>query len=751
MFRQASFYLLLLVLGLSFVCIRNASPPHAVADSAPDSVFSAIRAQPHLRQITQAPHSTGTKENARVRQYIISACEGLGLQTEVQHTTGIYSFGRGLLAGQVYNIIARLKGMNSSKAVLIMAHYDSQVNAMGAGDDGAGVAAMLEVGRILKAGKPLQNDVLFLFTDAEEDGLLGAQAFVKESPLLQEVGLVLNFEGRGNSGISTMFEVNPENGWMVKEFIQSAKHPVANSLSFEIYKNLPNNTDFTPFKKAGVSGLNHAFVGGFVNYHSMTDRAENLDPGSLQHHGDNMLSLVKHFGNVDLTQTKGPDISYFNMMGIGMIHYPASWDKIFSVLVILLFTLVVILGIKRKQVTIKGSIAGLFIFIGLLVVLVFSSVYFLKGVKSVYPTYNNFYEGNSYNAHYYFIALTALAVAIFAFVYQWVLRRFSGLSLLVGITLTEILLMGVMYQKLPTATYILSIPLLFLLIGCFILLFRDLTHEKQPVRMGIIYFVFLLPAILLLVPTTYFMFIVFGLGQQAPGGVLMVGLILGLLLPLCAEFLKNHRYTLPLVSLFVCLLSLVLAHFQSAYTKKQPLQTNVWYNLESDTGKATWVSSLLKPDFWSKQFFTNPKIDMETERARLVNEAPTFPLPAPVITVRKDTIENNTRKLMLHCQTLRKATSFQLDMSGENLPVNLLINGKSVADGNYSYLNYVGLDSLGVDLELDLRPGIPLEIIITDKSIGLPVLNGYKSYPTNAIPGALYNSNTTQVAKQYRF
>lgn len=749
MFRQASFYILLFVLVLSYTSIRNASPPDVIDNSAPDSVFSAFRAKPFLKEITKAPHSTGTKENARVREYIVSVCEDLGLATEVQHTTAIYSIGTGLLSGQVYNVIARLKGLNSSKAVLIMAHYDSQPNAMGAGDDGAGVAAMLEVARLLKAGKPLQNDVLFLFTDAEEDGLLGAQAFVKESPILKEVGLVLNFEGRGNSGISTMFEVNPENGWIVKEFIKAAKHPVANSLSFEIYKNLPNNTDFTPFKKAGVSGLNHAFVGGFVNYHSMTDRAENLDPGSLQHHGDNMLSLVKHFGNVDLTQTKGADISYFNMMGIGMIHYPASWDKIFSALVILLLTLVVILGIKRKQVTIKGSIAGLFIFIGLLVVLVFSSVYFLKGVKSVYPTYNNFYEGNSYNAHYYFIALTALAVAIFAFVYQWVLRRFTGSSLLVGIVFAEILLMGVMYLIMPTATYILSIPLLFLLTGCCWVLFRD---EKESARIGFAYLVFLLPAIILLVPTIYFMFIAFGLGQQTPGAVLMVGLLLGLFLPLCTEFFKNYRFILPLASFVVCLIALLLAHLHSDYTEKQPLQTNIWYVLESDTGKATWVSSVLKPDFWNKQFFTNPKIDRETGRPRLVNEAPALPLPVPVITVEKDTIENNMRKLTLHCKSSREATSFQLGFSGDQQPASLMrINGKSVVSGNYSYMNYVGLDSLGAYLELEMKPGTPIDIVITDKSLGLPQLNDYQPYAANVIPGALFNSNTTQVAKRYRF
>jgi len=121
------------------------------------------------------------------------------------------------MVGNVYNVIARLKGAHRSKAVIVAAHYDSQPNALGAADDGVSCAAMLETARILKAGPPLQNDVIFLFTDGEEDGLLGATAFVRESPLLKETSIVLNFDNRGSSGDNTMFETNAGNGWVMGE------------------------------------------------------------------------------------------------------------------------------------------------------------------------------------------------------------------------------------------------------------------------------------------------------------------------------------------------------------------------------------------------------------------------------------------------------------------------------------------------------------------------------------------------------
>ena len=93
-------------------------------------------------------------------------------------------------------MIAWLPGIANSKAVMLVAHYDSVPNGTGASDDGAGVVALLETVRAVKSTAPLKNDVIFLFTDGEETGLLGANAFISEHPWAKDVGLVLNFEAR---------------------------------------------------------------------------------------------------------------------------------------------------------------------------------------------------------------------------------------------------------------------------------------------------------------------------------------------------------------------------------------------------------------------------------------------------------------------------------------------------------------------------------------------------------------------------
>jgi acetylornithine deacetylase/succinyl-diaminopimelate desuccinylase-like protein len=227
------------------------SPPEAVSKDAPLSSFSAERAMKHVREMCQKPHLIGTEEHGRVREYIVSEAKKLGLAAEIQETTAVHYYHHRLIIGRVSNVIAILKGTDSSKGVLFVGHYDSVLHAPGAADDGSAVAAMLETARALTHSTPLKNDIIFLFTDGEEVGLIGAKAFVAEHPLLKNPGVVFNLEARGNTGTSVTFEVSSDNGWIMKEYAKAVPYPFAASIMYEVYKRMPNDTDFTIFKKAG--------------------------------------------------------------------------------------------------------------------------------------------------------------------------------------------------------------------------------------------------------------------------------------------------------------------------------------------------------------------------------------------------------------------------------------------------------------------------------------------------------------------
>ena len=54
---------------------------------------------------------------------------------------------------------------------MLAGHFDSVPPGPGASDDGAAVAAILEIARMLRDQPPSRNDVILLFTDGEELGM----------------------------------------------------------------------------------------------------------------------------------------------------------------------------------------------------------------------------------------------------------------------------------------------------------------------------------------------------------------------------------------------------------------------------------------------------------------------------------------------------------------------------------------------------------------------------------------------------
>ena len=105
---------------------------------------------------------------------------------------------------------------------------------------------------------------------------------------------------------------------------KAAPHPLGNSLMYEVYKRMPNDTDMTVFKRAGIPGMNFAAIEGYASYHKQLDRPELLQEGSLQHQGEILLALTQYFGNAPLDNLRSADSVYFDAPGLGMVNYPIS-------------------------------------------------------------------------------------------------------------------------------------------------------------------------------------------------------------------------------------------------------------------------------------------------------------------------------------------------------------------------------------------------------------------------------------------
>jgi acetylornithine deacetylase/succinyl-diaminopimelate desuccinylase-like protein len=149
---------------------------------APADEFSAARAMAHIEAIADEPRPVGSAQHAEARAYLLEQLASLGWRTEVQESVGMFDFGQDgtQSISAVANIIATKSGSDPTGTVLLTAHYDTVPGSPGAADDGIGVGAILETARALNTAGVIRNDVMILLTDAEERGLHGAEAFVRE-------------------------------------------------------------------------------------------------------------------------------------------------------------------------------------------------------------------------------------------------------------------------------------------------------------------------------------------------------------------------------------------------------------------------------------------------------------------------------------------------------------------------------------------------------------------------------------------
>ena len=316
---------LALALGIAMVAGRPPSP--RPAEALPE-VFSAGRAMTDVAVIAREAHPISSAANARARDYILARMTALGLAPQVQSDFSLRRVTRVaqpvFLGGRVENIVGVLPGRDrTAPALAIMAHYDSVPGSPGAADDAAGVAAALEVARILKARGTPARDIVFLMTDGEEGGLLGAESFFARHPLAGRIGFLVNLEARGGGGLVQMFQTGARNQGTVDLLAAAASQPSASSLSVLLYSAMPNDTDFTVSRAARIDGLNFAFIGRQFDYHAATSTPANLDRGSLQHMGDQVTAIALALSQANPLPPKGPDRVFSHVFGDLLIAYPA--------------------------------------------------------------------------------------------------------------------------------------------------------------------------------------------------------------------------------------------------------------------------------------------------------------------------------------------------------------------------------------------------------------------------------------------
>ncbi|WP_176993740.1 M20/M25/M40 family metallo-hydrolase [Nonomuraea jiangxiensis] len=670
--------LLLIAIG----AIRDTTPTAVSPADAPDRAFSAQRAFTQVERFAVAPHPVGTAEHARVRDYLIGELRRLGLRPEVHESVGVAprgEQGEPVTAGRVFNIVAVIPGTAPTGRIFVTAHYDSVPEGPGANDDGAGTASAIETARALLAdGTRLRNDVVFLITDAEETGLLGSEAFVRNHPLAQGRNVVLNNEARGSKGPVLMFRSTEPNASLISTFGSAAPMPVADSVYAELMKLLNNDTDFTAFQPGGMAVLDSAYANAGTLYHSVLDDPAHVDLAALQQMGDNTLALVRAFGGADLARlTTGNDLVYFNLPPGLLVRYPAWAVTPLGAVALLAALALIFLARRRGVVTLRRTLLGAALALIPIGLGVGAGVYFWDLLKMIRPELGGTATTTPYQPELLWLAVLMLAGTILVAWYALLRRRVGTAELALGMLAWVALIALGLGIVSPGASHLAAWPALGAALG-------GLAALRRPPRWRVLILAAgLVPGALILLPSAW---------NTLPTGLQYVGyapmplviLFGGLLLPLIETVWTRRRSPLiPLTALVVSIALIAAGLLVEPIDKEHPRRTSLAYGLDADTGKAFWLTSKA-PDQWARRYggadmTGQPPAELWGGGSKLLSPAKAAALPAPSLRVLADTTSQDERTLRVRIHSERGANMVGLRVDGDTATVrSLAVEGRSI-------------------------------------------------------------------------
>jgi hypothetical protein len=709
----AALILLLLILALA---VFRMAPPSPVPESAPADQFSAGRAHAVLANLTGdgSPHPVGSPAQAQVRERVLATLRSMGYQARVEQGLGCQDGQDGGLCASIQNIVAELPGREPDAALLVAAHSDSIDAGPGVSDDLAGVAAVLEVARILKTGPQFRNSVLFLIDEGEEGGLLGAREFADSSPDAARVKAVVNLEARGTSGPSLMFETGPADAWLMPH-LSSVPHPRTSSLFSTLYQYLPNDTDFTVFKRRGLSGFNFAYIGDPAHYHTPLDNLANISLASLQHHGENALATVRALGNADITRPQRGKAVFFDLFGFALVWWPEVWSLILAVAALLLIVFAAVRLIRSRRVTGGAAARGVLAWLAALVLVAavgFALSYALRlaGLRARWPAHGHYAV-----AAFWFLALALVAAAGGLF------RRAGFFGLWIGAWLYWGLFGLVTAILLPGASYLFLVPALV----------AGLAGLALPGKSGEVMWAAILPALAAGVVWFPILSLLYdGLGS---GALFLIGALIAIaltpLLPLAAVAGRPWRRMVPAAALLLAVGLCVPAVTLPAFTKDSTRSLNI--NFLQDDGKkeARWVilaaPPLPTPVRQTADFKPGPSFPWFPQFVQGFSApAPLQDLPGPELTVVRNEITGEKRHLLLHLASPRGAAValiFPPESAGLESAV---VGGDKIAfrrpSRGLQSLGSLTLPPGGIDIDLVLGTSAPQAWYVVDRTPGLP-------------------------------
>jgi hypothetical protein len=446
---------------------------------------------------------------------------------------------------------------------------------------------------------------MVVVTDGEEAGLMGAAAVVNDREVANRLQAYINLESIGSAGVPALFETGPGNGWLIAPWARHAPTPRGASFGIEVYKRLPNDTDFSILKRQGIPGLNFAVVDDSYAYHTTRDTPERLSAETLRRGGEQVVALVNALDATDITERSETDRTFFDIAGAAALSYGprAGW-----VVAGLAFILGVVAWIRvlGTALRLEGALRWLLTLIWTLagtaavVAAMIGATWALRHAREVYhPWYAR--------PDRLFLLMLAVGGTVgwgFVRIGHWLPARAHGIRhplVVWSIALPVWIALAALALTLaPAAAFLWLVPLLAA--GLLLTIVPPANAIAVRAVSGLIFIVvasvWLLPTVAML----HFLVAIFGrLPVVTPVFVYAAVVALAavvLLPPLIAVIAKTRPLVRPTLGTAIGLMAIAvtagLAYVAPAYTDEQPLRRTARAVQEGD-GPAVWDVGSIEP------------------------------------------------------------------------------------------------------------------------------------------------------------
>ncbi len=707
------------------------------SDGGSPASFSADLAMSHVEALAAGPRPAGSAAHRAAREYIVKALrDGAGLEAEVRVAAATSTrYGLPYDAARVHNVVATIPGTDSSRRIVLVAHYDTILTSPGAGDDASGVATLLEAGRALAVEYAGEPDVMLLFTDAEEIGAVGAEAFLASAGLDPQRTTVLNFDARGTGGPCALIETAGDDGRLVRAVSRSGAPVTASSLLPALARLHGVGTDFRPFREAGAGGLNFVIVDGVARYHTPADTPSALDRESLLRQGEAAVVLVRTLGNG--ADTGVGAVSYFTAPWAGLVVYPRFLDLVAATMATALVAFWVVASVRRGQLSWAGFAASCFAAVGAVALVAATCYAGWWAVRALGagppPGLADPYDPVPYRfATVLLAAGTVLGVARAG--------QYIGVTWRTGLPALAVLMLWGLAFGFPGAAYLLSVPMPFVALH----LVASGDELGGPVVRALGAAAASLPVAVVWTSVPYALLAGLRLSAAwAAGAATACAVLLCISVFERARFAVDGRIATALIALATVAVGVGIS--QTGASPERPRPVSVGYAHDAETGRGFWISDRGTTGGPEDALFADalsvealPRFLGEDGTLVRASAAHTLAVSAPEVALIADAAGGGRRDLTVRVKSRRGAPWIHLfveagtviDATVDGSAFETRAGGVGAAQGTVWGFRHIGAGDEGFELKLGIDPeGGPVRIAVVDQSPGIESPGAYRLAP----------------------